>query len=530
MAAKTDDIDEIKAKAEEEASVKEDVSQEEGRFRYADHISKDDFFKDELDPENAIDSDKTDDKRKFVFLDKFPLVAKKAYLQEIKDFLYSDTEYENKDHNGQLSPVQLSHLILLAARIGYEPETYQDFIELISVDKHDYNQDPEFQECVLNDPEIQTIWVWSVAKDLISLNFKILQDEMGLDFDQTWELMQHDNQEIFDQLDPSSMSDEEFHIKYEEAFINDINDMYRSSDYIVKYLKDCFVGDTVRNSLGNVTIWAHNIEQYVATIFIEEVSFETDDKEYRDLIASMEEDIFISDMPHNALYFTGSPSGLRAIDYLGLLIKVYGFATKISSLSKAGLSLLTLSNPMTGVMGLATLGITGISYLAKNRDGEKRKFKLTLAKVQQNLYEHTRSLVKDFLDQTIEQTIDRKRDDFKKSIDFKPYMKLIAQLVQADNFLELQIQEYKRAQLEIALPVFIDRNRVKAITSGEKYQQVREFIFSCYYPANHEMKELRNRLKFECTLEELRKLQSIVGSLGYFSVTGIAKKALFIGR
>ena len=263
--------------------------------------------------------------------------------------------------------------------------------------------------------------------------------------------------------------------------------------------------------------------------------YEADDADFKSQLESFEEEICddvgegIGLMPLNALYFTGSPDGLRATDYIGILVKAFGIATKANSIGKAGLALFSLSNPVTGFIGLATLGITGVSFLAKNKEMEKRRLKLSLAKTHNIIYSNANDLIKTFLDEIYKVIYDNDRDDL-KNIELKPYLRLLWKLNYASDYLGSQAEECKRAELEISLPVYLDRLRLKAITSSAKYEPIRKYVETCYYSENYKEKNLRNRLRYDSSINDLMKLQSIFSDLGYFSVTGIAKKALFFGR
>ena len=468
----------------------------------------------------------------FIFLEQMPNEVKRAYLSEIKAFLYSDSEnYLNKEHDGTLSPLQIAQLLLFASRIHYKVENYQEFIELIKNDNtEDYYDTPEFKKYITSDPEIENIYIWSLAKDLIAINYRLCTDILDAEKLSKIEDKKYKEIELIDSLDEK---DPKYIEKFENLHFKNFFRWYKQSPYILKFFNDTFIDDNL--SAPTLSVWANSVENYVEFTCSDLTMYEADDADFKSQLESFEEEICddvgegIGLMPLNALYFTGSPDGLRATDYIGILVKAFGIATKANSIGKAGLALFSLSNPVTGFIGLATLGITGVSFLAKNKEMEKRRLKLSLAKTHNIIYSNANDLIKTFLDEIYKVIYDNDRDDLKK-IELKPYLRLLWKLNYASDYLGSQAEECKRAELEISLPVYLDRRRLKAITSSEKYEPIRKYVETCYYSENYKEKNLRNRLRYECSINDLMKLQSIFSDLGYFSVTGIAKKALFFGR
>ncbi len=467
----------------------------------------------------------------FIFLEQLPDSVKRAYLSEIKAYLYADSgDYLNPDWNGTLSPVQLAELLLLASRINLKLDTYEDFLELIKPENpEDYLETADFKRCILADQEVENLYVWSVAKDLIAINYKICTAPNS-ESDSAGPADEHLDKEtaLLDALDEN---DPDFFAKYEDLQLNQFFRWYKSSAYIIDYVNKYLVDDEL--TAGALAVWANCMEDYVEFNCSDMTMYEADDEDFKAQLSSFEESLCDDAgegnglMPLNALYFTGSPDGIRAVDYLGMLVKAYGFAAKASSIGKAGLALFSLSNPVTGVMGLASLGITGALYLAKNKAQDKRKFKQALARTHGIIYQKARELITVFTDEIYKQIYDYDKDCF-KSGDLHKYHAQLMQLHYASNYLELGIEDFKRAELEIQLPVQLDRRRLMAITTGKNAAPVREFVESCYYPEDYADEELRNRLTFECSLNDLYKLNSIFTDLGYFSITGIAKKTLLL--
>ena len=151
----------------------------------------------------------------FIFLEQMPNEVKRAYLSEIKAFLYSDSEnYLNKEHDGTLSPLQIAQLLLFASRIHYKVENYQEFMELIKNDNtEDYYDTPEFKKYITSDPEIENIYVWSLAKDLIAINYRLCTDILDAEKLSKIEDKKYKEIELIDSLDEKDP-------KYIEKFEN----------------------------------------------------------------------------------------------------------------------------------------------------------------------------------------------------------------------------------------------------------------------------------------------------------------------
>ena len=464
----------------------------------------------------------------FIFLERMPDAVKRAYLSEIKSYLYSNSgDYLNKDWNGTLNPVQLAELLLLATRIHLKVETYADFVALIAPeDPEKYLDDPDYLRCIADDDDAANIYAWSLAKDLIALNYKICIAELS---NQSYaDICERKDKEtaLVGAIDEDAP---DFGERFEEVHLKKIFRWYKKSPFILDFFKQNFIDEDLTE--GAFAIWANSVEDYAEFNCSEMTMWESDDDDFKEQLSSFEE-VLCEDagegyglMPLNALYFTGSPDGLRAVDYIGMLVKAYGFAAKASSIGKAGMALFSLSNPVTGIMGLASLGITGANYLAKNKEQDKRRFKGALAHTHSIIYQNARELITTFTDEIYQKIFDYERDCFKAG-DLQSYHAQLMVLHYAANYLETEIEDCRRAQLEIGLPVLIDRRRLKAITAGKEAAAVRAYVESCYYPEDYEDETARNRLRLDTSLNDLHKLNSIFKDLGYFSITGIAKKAL----
>ena len=99
-------------------------------------------------------------------------------------------------------------------------------------------------------------------------------------------------------------------------------------------------------------------------------------------------------------------------------------------------------------------------------------------------------------------------------------------LTDAYTYLQIQEENCQFAELEINLPLSIDRKRLKAITAKTELLPIRKYVESCYYSEDYEDEFFKNKLKAENSIEDLEKLKIIFDDLGYFTLTGLAKKFL----
>ena len=469
------------------------------------------------------------DKQHFIFLEQMPLAIKKHYINEIKKYFFDELPYF-KNSGCDMHMIQgcfIAQMTLFAAKIHCPLNEENDFYDLIQPSHTDYSTSDEFKTIILNNPENHKIYLWSLAKDLITTNFLYYdwlatQEEiepLDNDYADEWEYIYKNTD--YDKSPENS-------IEFERIYHSEITKRwYKSSPFILNFIETVLAENC--DDIRDCFIWADAIEAYVEISLKDMVNSDTKDDEYEEILKMFEEpdgDILQSGMvPLNALYFSGSPDGMRAIDYLGLLTKAYGLYSDASSLVQAGLAIIKLSNPVSGIIELASMGISNVNRLAENSNIEKLQFKMAVVKAHKTIFRNAKNSITTFM-QYIRLSCGEIESKKSNSQDIKRSLDLLCDLTDAYTYLQIQEENCQFAELEINLPLIIDRKRLKAITAKNELLPIRKYVESCYYSEDYEDAFFKNKLKEENTIEDLEKLKIIFDDLGYFTLTGLAKKFL----
>lgn len=468
-------------------------------------------------------------KRHFIFLEQMPLTIKKHYINELKKYFFDELSY-HKHSDCDMHMIQgcfIAQLTIFAAKIHYPLKDEKDFYDLIQAGHTDYSTSDEFKNIILNNPENHKIYLWSLAKDLIATNFLYydwfaIQEEiepLGNDYADEWE-------RIYNNTDYDNFPEKS--LEFKRIFHSETTKRwYKSSPFILNFIETVLAGNY--DDIRDCFIWADAIEAYVEISLKDMVNSDAEDDEYEEMLKIFEDpdgDILQSGMvPLNALYFSGSPDGMRAIDYLGLLTKAYGLYNDASSLIQAELAIIKLSNPVSGIIELASMGISNVNRLAENSNIEKLQFKMAVVKAHKTIFRNAKNSITTFM-QYIRLSCNEIESQKSNSQDIKRSFDLLCDLTDAYTYLQIQEENCQFAELEINLPLSIDRKRLKAITAKTELLPIRKYVESCYYSEDYEDEFFKNKLKAENSIEDLEKLKIIFDDLGYFTLTGLAKKFL----
>ena len=259
------------------------------------------------------------------------------------------------------------------------------------------------------------------------------------------------------------------------------------------------------------------------------------DKELKNKFEGLEERALESDIPLEALYFSGSPSGMKTQDYLSVMIKGLGIINKASTIYQIGLAIFSLSSPVTSVIGLTSLGLSGIKYLSENSDFKKRQEKYAIYYKHEELYNNALCLLNTLFDSyntqfhnktaEINNSLFSCKTLFNKESFSREYVENFSVvfwlLSETFDLLNCMRDLFSLSSTIQKLPITIDVDRfLNQTESLVTKEDIRGTVFK-YYPKDNEY-----RLIETIELEEALKIESIFNEIGYFSVSAYVKSKL----
>lgn len=221
----------------------------------------------------------------------------------------------------------------------------------------------------------------------------------------------------------------------------------------------------------------------------------------------------------NSFYFSGTPYGFPAQDYIATLGKAFKLASRAKTVISTATAIATLSNPLTCTLGLASLGIATVSFLSKNNHLEKNTWRRAfLSGMMENNHQ-----VKLLLQRAIEKETPSLQD---KEVLLKQgirgslyYLYELSNALTKINALEVELMT---AYLSCELPETLDLKRLDVcLKQFDNYESTREFVLSMFRED-----EGKFYLVPSIMISDMIRLKNIFDSIGYFTMTGYLKKFL----
>lgn len=464
---------------------------------------------------------------------------KRWYVNQIKEFIINDYPEENYEELDKACHFKCpcdfldlicKELLKLITRIDPAGEAFPDLINDLQVEFECDIENKKSLKKKLNTIDKKII-MYSLYKDMIyiSLTFSEIVDlyeyaKKNNDIDDEGYLLDYDERKTATEIhedfiahkdendDDISSEDSLFSDIYQSEVIdNETFDNYISnnSPYIKNFIK--------KNKLGDECSF---IFLYVSVNkdFLSD-DYGTTDKELKKGLEKLEKNLTDNNVPVEAVYYSGAPQGVTAIDYLSIIHKTFGLLKKSADIGQAGMALFSLSNPLSAGLTLASFGIDILENQAKNKIYEERKTKVAL--LQKNLdllYMAKEKAIESGIWHGKFMLIANKLDPSRDCAD--DYYALDGMVLSVLDALEKEIDDVEANIMYQKVPTFINMKRVKKICKNE---QIIQYIESCYHGEKY-------KAPF-CILDymsssELSKLEILLNQIGYFSVSSLVKSVL----
>ena len=476
-------------------------------------------------------TDSDDSETKFYMLESLPTSIKEWYLLNLNNLLYNNGKGNEKYEQEILcSADHVAFMLLFVSNvlkieeietyIGYEDgQVYtdddvsiHDFLYPIICFEPDKNTNENLTSEDINfiftkDKKINSYLIYSLIKDYISgLIFGFIAD--------AYRNIKVEPQK-FSKLvnDPRVINNKVMLILSNSKYFNNFISSYDIKKNQIEFLID---------------YCSHSICFFARDYF-------STDKELKNKFEGLEERALESDIPLEALYFSGSPSGMKTQDYLSVMIKGLGIINKASTIYQIGLAIFSLSSPVTSVIGLTSLGLSGIKYLSENSDFKKRQEKYAIYYKHEELYNNALYLLNILFDSyntqfqyktaEINNSLFSWKTLFNKESFSREYVEnfsvVFSLLSETFDLLNCMRDLFSLSSTIQKLPITIDVDRfLNQTESLVTKEDIRGTVFK-YYPKDNEY-----RLIETIELEEALKIESIFNEIGYFSVSAYVKSKL----
>lgn len=226
--------------------------------------------------------------------------------------------------------------------------------------------------------------------------------------------------------------------------------------------------------------------------------------------------------PLSALYFSGAPFGLPATDFVGAFSVILQKVNKAKTIAMTAVSLATLSNPITCSLGLASLGISTLSSISKNKYSEQSKIKKILLQALAENYNQTKQYLLHLLDNT---ALDMQfcfnlnsYDDDDSCVIF--YHVISICIMDIIGNISLKERDFINFKLNSEVPRFLDIKRFNNLTKNIN-PKIKEFVLKCY---EYDDESCVYVYVDKNTIPQVLRLIKIFDSIGYFSMTGYLQK------
>lgn len=219
----------------------------------------------------------------------------------------------------------------------------------------------------------------------------------------------------------------------------------------------------------------------------------------------------------NSLYFSGTPYGIPAKDFLAMLSKTFKLVGRVKTAVSTATAIATLSNPFTCALGLASLGIAAVSYLSKNDNLEKTSLRRAFLSGLIENYHQVKLLVLNILEDYNSELLSSNEMEESEVL---PVFSVNLEMCTALQTINEEESDLMSIYLACELPPELDVKRLDAcLRQFDNSESTRNFVMKMYSDIDGDYV-----LSTGLLLSDLIRLKNVFDSIGYFTMTGYLKQ------